>query len=983
MGWTPDHQNVTGGAYSQPRIYRQFLAEDVDVQRKSRNSKPFRICTYNTRTLHEEHLDNLLLEVDNNFKWDVIGLSETKLIGTAVEEVKSGHMLFTSGVAEGRRKEGVAFLVHKEHKNNVFEFKACSSRLAYIKLKCKNNYTVIIQGYAPDSSHSDDEVDEFYDSVQVVLDNVAKRDNLYVLGDFNAKIGGLNETYPEIVGCHTNKKEGGSNQRGLRLINFCAANDLYVVSSHFQHRRKYTWTSPDGNTRNTIDHILIRRKDLRMVKDVHTTRCIDISDHELVRCVADINYHKVKCPRNKSFDVNKLCAFDVKQQFQNIVSDELHDFDALSGTPLYCKIKDSIAEASKNVLDNNLRNDADWISSETKAAVELKHEIRQKLGDESLLYKLHKVNVKKLCRIDKEKALDNEYKNLEKHKLNQKYFEVMKKLKKMRTRKVKAWSIKSKDGVHVIDKLCIIERWAEFYEDLYNDQREHYAVPQGCVRIPEILLEEVISAINNMKLGKAPGPDGIAAEMLKAGGPVLQKALLKLMNSILETEQLPDGLEVSEIITLYKKGDRADCSNYRPINLLSHVYKLLMTILYKRISHTLIESLQATQAAYQPKRGTIEQIQSLQQIIEKCQEYRVNAFICFIDYRKAFDSLKQHKLWQALHEYTDVPTSYIKLLSNLYKHSSARIRTDLGISRMIQILKGVKQGDVLSALLFCVVIMVIMKETLEGQHHGVSIGGIGWSDFGYADDLGVLATTEEELKVMIKKIYDKSLEFGLEINFGKTKIMKIGPNAIDHVESIVINGNIIKYVNQFTYLGRVLHCTGDDTPDVNYRIGKGWQVFQQKKHILTSSQLSYRAKRQCYETYIAPTILYAAETVTWKPKLMSQMKVFQNHIMRWITGHRQIDRIPIEQLLRDTNFQNIENIVKKRKLQWFGHLKRCIYPVKTICEGLIQGSRRRGRPARRWIDDMKDWTEQTVSSLNISVHDRTQWRRICHDISSS
>ena len=86
----------------------------------------------------------------------------------------------------------------------------------------------------------------------------------------------------------------------------------------------------------------------------------------------------------------------------------------------------------------------------------------------------------------------------------------------------------------------------------------------------------------------------------------------------------------------------------------------------------------------------------------------------------------------------------------------------------------------------------------------MSIGGFGWSDLGYADDLGVLATTEEELKVMIKKIYDKSLEFGLEINFGKTKIMKIGPNATDHAVSIVINGNIIKYVRAI-YEGRTMH----------------------------------------------------------------------------------------------------------------------------------------------------------------------------------
>ena len=79
----------------------------------------------------------------------------------------------------------------------------------------------------------------------------------------------------------------------------------------------------------------------------------------------------------------------------------------------------------------------------------------------------------------------------------------------------------------------------------------------------------------------SPRPDNITSKLLIVGGPVLQTWLKFLIDNIFKNRVIPDEPNVSEIVTLFKKGDPLDCPNYRPISLLSHVYKLLMQVLGK------------------------------------------------------------------------------------------------------------------------------------------------------------------------------------------------------------------------------------------------------------------------------------------------------------------------------------------------------------------------------------------------------------------
>ena len=153
---------------------------------------------------------------------------------------------------------------------------------------------------------------------------------------------------------------------------------------------------------------------------------------------------------------------------------------------------------------------------------------------------------------------------------------------------------------------------------------------------------------------------------------------------------MPDELNVSEIVTLFKKADPLDCGNYRPITLLSQVYKLLMQVVYTRIKKDLTE--------YQPGHSTIQQIQTIQQIIEKSIEFQQPCVICFIDYIKAFDSIDQTKLWETLYNFTNIDPSYISLLAKIYQNAKSKVRTNFGKTNLSPVLKGVRRGDISSAI---------------------------------------------------------------------------------------------------------------------------------------------------------------------------------------------------------------------------------------------------------------------------------------------
>ena len=150
---------------------------------------------------------------------------------------------------------------------------------------------------------------------------------------------------------------------------------------------------------------------------------------------------------------------------------------------------------------------------------------------------------------------------------------------------------------------------------------------------------EIESSIKKLKSGKSPGADQICSEFLKVGGPILISILEKFFNAILTTGDIPQNFKEALIVVLFKKDDRSECKNYRPISLLSHIYKLFMTVIGDCIKSDLYLSFPSSQAAYKPGRGTTEQVFSLCQLIEKSIEFYEPLHIILIDLLKLLTAL--------------------------------------------------------------------------------------------------------------------------------------------------------------------------------------------------------------------------------------------------------------------------------------------------------------------------------------------------------
>ena len=124
------------------------------------------------------------------------------------------------------------------------------------------------------------------------------------------------------------------------------------------------------------------------------------------------------------------------------------------------------------------------------------------------------------------------------------------------------------------------------------------------------LRDEVLSAIKSLKINKAPGPDGIQSELLKAGPEELVDIYHKIITSVLETRNFPRSWAKATIVPIFKKGEKGDCNNYRPINLTSQPAKILTKIPLDRLKSLTNHILEEYQAGFRKDRSTIDQIYS-------------------------------------------------------------------------------------------------------------------------------------------------------------------------------------------------------------------------------------------------------------------------------------------------------------------------------------------------------------------------------------
>ena len=417
---------------------------------------------------------------------------------------------------------------------------------------------------------------------------------------------------------------------------------------------------------------------------------------------------------------------------------------------------------------------------------------------------------------------------------------------------------------------------------------------------------------------------------------------------------VPQEFKDAEIALIHKKGCRKQCKNYRPISLLSHVYKVFIHILCERFKNDILQALPETQSAYQRGRGTIEQIFSLQQMIEKSIEFNIPLNIIMVDFEKCFDTVRWDAIWDAL-EKTSMDKSYIHIIKQCYFNSRAQIRTDVGTTNFIKTERSVKQGDKLSCFLFCLVLaMVVLKTEEQNPDSGFKIGGKLISNLGYSDDTAILGMDERKLQKYFDDFRKNAKEVGLKINIGKTKTLNIGKTS----KPIKIKAakEEIEEKSDFEYLGFKISSSGNQESAVNHRIAKGWVAYGKYRGLLTSRNVNIDTKAAIYNTYVTSSVLYGMECIAWTDKLIQKMEVFQNNILRAMDNKILIDKVPCSDLREKFGITKLANKIKDKVLKLEKTVVSTNKGVAKACyQGLVQGIRSRGRPRKRWRDNIKEW----------------------------
>ena len=957
--------------------------------------KEVTIGTWNVRTLNAlgkpEQLDHEM----RRYRWSVLGLAEVRWTGIGETTTDDGHTLWYSG-EERLHERGVGFLVHKDVAKSVMECRPISSRLITMRLAGKPLNISLVQAYAPTSTASDEEMEQFYQQLQKSMATIPKKDVLLVMGDWNAKVGV--DAYPTWKGTAGKCGFGITNDRGLALLEFAKFNDLVLANTLHPQKpsRKTTWHSPDGKTHNMIDHILINKRFQTSVNlaQTRTFTGADIgSDHDLLMTSLRVKLKRTKkgkSPRIK-FDLEKLKDPDIAAEFQATIGGKFAPLLAahLDIDSFNTQLNEQLIDTAEKLLGRARGKKQVWMSDKVLKICDKRRELKKKRfssdSDQANYRQINK-EVKIATKVAKEKWIQDQCTNIDRNMACNNTAAAFKTIKDLtRSKMTRTTVIEDKKGNLLTERTAIANRWKEYCEELYNynltcdkDLLEKLRSISATTEDedPPILTSEIEAAIEGLKEGKSPGIDNVPAELLKNGGPITVAAYTKLCNEVWTSGVWPATWTQSVIIPLPKKGNLKSCNNYRTISLISHPSKILLRVILNRLRPQAERIIAEEQAGFRRGRSTAEQIFNLRMLSEKFRTDQKPLFHNFIDFKKAFDRVWQEGMCAIMRMF-NISKGIVNAIEALYKASKSAVLLGDEISDWFSTRVGVRQGCLLSPTIFNVFLEYIMLEALDGFEGSVSIGGRTITNLRFADDIDLVAGNPEELCALTTRLENSAKQLGMQISAEKSKVMRMGS---DKELDVSMDGEKLGNVTQFKYLGATITEDAKSVQEIKIRIAIATSSLAKLKPIWRDKNISMKTRMSLLRALVTSVFLYGCETWTLNAEMEKRINSFEMNCMRRLlqvhytshTSNKQIRELMLSYL---GEHDHLLTIVKRKQLSWFGHVIRWKGSLaNAMLQGGTDGSRKRGRPARTWLNNIKDWTGLNFQQLIRKAEDRQLWR---------
>ena len=728
-----------------------------------------------------------------------------------------------------------------------------------------------------------------------ISDELAKEEDIDILvsGDLNARIGdwcyaqdqsgnGLDENE---VTYDRSSKDTGNNANGKKLIEICNSLNLTPLNGLTERNfdNNFTFLSKRGNS--VIDYflgtpdLLPRITNFQIINrlesqhlPIMTSLKVENKNKETEQKEVDIK--KIKWNATKEAECKNILSKEESKKLLEAAEKELEENNVESSVNLFTKLIQSVSKPLEYIMKvgGKKLDRKPWYDKEC-----------QKKKKETLtqLHKLGKINnIRQPRRYLKEKTKFLQermaYQKLVKEKRKKYNQEAKEKLIKDSKDSKTFWATirKLNSRKAKLPNIPILT-WFQYYNQLLNppeivtknEGKEDTLLETKVEELDkEITTEETNKALDKLKSNKSPGEDEIITEVLKSSKGNIMPYLKHLFNKIFELGIFPLQWGLATIIPIYKKGDKELCGNYRGISLLSVTSKVFSSIINTRLYNwaETNQKINEEQAGFRKNYSTIDHIFTLHCMASNCLygKKRSKLYAAFIDFQKAFDTVHRDKLWEILQK-IGVSTKMITTLKAMYTAIKAVVKHGYEKSPEINCTQGVRQGCLLSPLLFSLLVAEIAYQVAGGGRAGYQMVPGAQEIFAllFADDIVLLSLTPIGLQTQINNLKKAAETIGLIVNLQKSKILVYRKGGfLGKQEKWFFGSEQIEVVNSYKYLGYTM------TTKISLEIPLAEYAGKAKNKIITIFKTLYKLGKvepeiffKLFDVQVKPMVLYAAE----------------------------------------------------------------------------------------------------------------------------
>lgn len=326
-----------------------------------------------------------------------------------------------------------------------------------------------------------------------------------------------------------------------------------------------------------------------------------------------------------------------------------------------------------------------------------------------------------------------------------------------------------------------------------------------------VTLLELHDALTSLKHNKSDGDRNFMSNHLLLSGDHFLVQLSLLFTSIFTHGYHPKGLLIGTIESIPKdcKGNVRVSSNYRGITLCNSIQKLMDIIIMRRYEQLLLTS--NMQYAFKQNHSTVMCTLVLKEVVKHYANHNTDVYSCYVDASKAFDRVRYDKLFTLLME-RGMPPIIVRSLLDLYTNQLMRTRWRGQLSETFSTTNGIRQGGVISPVLFCIYIDELLLR-LADEGSGCWVGKHFFGALGYADDLTLLSPSVTGLRTMLQICQKFAEEYSVKYNGDKTVCMIFSKKDIEK-PIVELCGIKLKWVQSVKHLGTYLDSNMSEITEI-------------------------------------------------------------------------------------------------------------------------------------------------------------------------